>query len=90
MRKHTIMVPAHTLDAVRARIIDIAGGCTVGPESDGYWKDDTGKIHIDRIHPVTVYETDTTARDTAVSMLHDAGELAVAYETDGVPAIVNA
>lgn len=90
MKKHVIMVPAHTLDAVRSRVIDLAGGCTVGNESAGYWKDDTGKLHVDRIHPVTVYETANEARDAAVNILFDAGELAVAYETNGTPYLVNA
>lgn len=90
MQKHVVYVPDHL--AYRARDIAIthAGGVTLSPGHQGYWMAPDGKLYVDEITMVTVIEPDTAARDLIVEMLFDFDEMAIVYETNGVPAFVTA
>jgi len=89
MQKHVIYVPEQFAYCARDWAVELAGGATLSPGHQGYWRDDTGDVVLDRITLVTVFETGTEARDRIAQMLFNNGEQSVAYETNGTPHLVN-
>lgn len=51
-------VSESTLDQIEQGLIDTFGGFTAGPECRGAWRDDDGKVYIDRIRPYTLFAED--------------------------------
>lgn len=89
MVKHTVYVPAALATRARDIALDHAGGVTLSPGHQGYWKDENGNLVLDEIVLVTVFEStrSTAALDRIIALLIDNGEQAVAYEVAGVPHI---
>jgi len=85
MIKHTVYVPAHLAEKARDIALAHAGGVTLSPGHQGYWRDDAGTLHVDDITLVTVFERLTPALDRIIALLLDSGEQSVAYEVGGIP-----
>jgi len=52
MYEHKFIVPdrPEVIDLFRQRMVDVAGGATIATDGlEGFWKDDTGRLHVDRV-----------------------------------------
>ena len=90
MLKHVLYVPSQHEEDAREIALTRAGGCTLSAGHRGYWQGPYGVVHEDAITLVTVFEDGSDARDAVVKLLFDRGEQAVAYETNGVPHLIDA
>lgn len=86
-QKHVVYVPAKLATDARQIAIEHAGGVTLSPGHEGCWVDDSGKLHVDDITLVTVFERAplNAALDRIIALLLDSGEQSVAFEVNGVP-----
>jgi len=90
MQKHTIYVPDQFAVSAREWAVLMAGGATLSPGHQGYWRSSDGKLYVDDITLVTVFEEGTEARDRITLMLFNNDEQTVAYETNGTPFLIAA
>lgn len=90
MQKHVVYTPDHLVESARNIAVSHAGGVTLSPGHQGYWQGSDGKLYVDDITLVVVFEEGTEARDQIVQMLFANDEQAVAYETNGTPNLISA
>ena len=90
MNKHVVYVPAQHADSAASLAINLAGGVTLSPGHKGYWRGADGKVWADDITLATIFEAGVDTRDAITKFLFDCDEQAVAYETNGVPHLIDA
>ena len=79
--RYTIYTPVQLLSKVQALALDLAGGYTANPPSNGAWRDDTGKVNLDEIVKVDVItHEESRVIKPIVRALKEAGELSVLVE----------